>query len=188
MNKDHIHCLLSWRSIQKTDCVETTETQKERERERERERHTHTHTHTHTYTHTHSHTETWGCSYGACSAYSAYQVSEPSGIAAYLCNIVLRYVLSSRDGVFMDRRWFWALLFYIFRGFPYRSTHPFLYLLRLFTYQGVCRDGDGGWTGESAAPRAASSPPSPADVKTGVSATAADATSGSQSSRITVSR
>ncbi len=52
MNKDHIHCLLSWRSIQKTDCVETTETQKggERERERERERHTHTHTHTHKQT------------------------------------------------------------------------------------------------------------------------------------------
>ncbi|CAM6009210.1 unnamed protein product [Sphagnum balticum] len=44
-------------------------------------------------------------------------------------------------------------------------------------------------SGESAAPRAASSPASPsADVKTGVSATAADATSGSQSSRITVSR
>ncbi len=41
MNKDHIHCLLSWRSIQKTDCVETTETQKGGERER----HTHTHTH-----------------------------------------------------------------------------------------------------------------------------------------------
>ncbi|CAK9238104.1 unnamed protein product [Sphagnum jensenii] len=43
-------------------------------------------------------------------------------------------------------------------------------------------------SGESAAPRAASSPAAPADVKTGVSATAADATSGSQSSRITVSR
>ncbi len=42
MNKDHIHCLLAWRSIQKTDCAETTETQKERERERD----THTHTHT----------------------------------------------------------------------------------------------------------------------------------------------
>lgn len=70
--------------------------------ERERESHTHA---------------DWGCSYGACSAYSAYQVSEPSCIAAYLCNIVLRYVLSSKDGVFMDRLWFWPLLFYIFRGF-----------------------------------------------------------------------
>ncbi|KAH9552208.1 hypothetical protein CY35_09G052300 [Sphagnum magellanicum] len=40
-------------------------------------------------------------------------------------------------------------------------------------------------SGESAAPRAASSPASSADVKTAVSATAADATSGSQSSRIT---